>query len=482
MSDTTEFMYRLPLSYVRVVGSRRESHDTVADVREEQHEAVVTTEFGADLHTRCSLTLAVDEKATGTSTWKLTPDGRLTGADLETTVDRYARWAPFVKLGLAGATLAMPFLLPGAGGALAAAGLAVGAARTLALAKSIDGETLAEGHGHEPTPDVRRLQRYRQERSHDHQVLVGLRQALQEQESAFVEAASGGGGGGLAWRQRALVVVRTELDRAETRYAAWLDGYVERTTCPYDERVPIYRLPATTMLQQWAEGGDPSAQPETTDWELVEQMVAGVRTAVSVDVLDPHQRRAQVADAGEDFAPEASSGSVWWRRPRLAVVATWKVRQAEDGSASRWAIELVETQRMLVAYPGNEGKLFLRPTDEESSSVAAIFHESGALTELTSARTGSAVQRSADVSSLLAGAKEAVAAGAEARDALSPPSLKEQAEAAEAWAKLHPTAPDADVARMEKRIAEEERSARLRLAQQLGTASSPPVIVRVDQT
>lgn len=92
------FDYRLPLTYVRVIGARREVLDSAVATTSTSYDATVTTETGADLRTLQKVLITPEELAQQKSTWTLTSDGRLKGSDVSTTVEHGARWRPPFKL------------------------------------------------------------------------------------------------------------------------------------------------------------------------------------------------------------------------------------------------------------------------------------------------------------------------------------------------------------------------------------------------
>lgn len=464
-------MYRLPLTFVRVVGGRMTATDGITHETYVSHESVVTTEVGADLQTLLGIDLGTDATANRALTLNLHPDGRLKGAEDSVTLDRFAAWAPFVRLSALGLAAVLPWLVPGAAGAAAAAGaiIAGAASRRSAVPDGVDLEEVPSG----PTPDDQRLARYAEERKGAHDMLLALRAGLAQQETVLADAARSGAD--LDPVRRRLAALRSELSRAETAYKAFLHQHATIRTEAVDERLGVDDLPTEEELRTWVGGG---GQARYVDWTRLGRLAEMVRVAVSVDVLDEYQREAQVAERDQLYKPNGAGDRVGYRRPRLAAVRVWRVGPSGEGSTR--SLDLVEERQLLVSYPGNENFLPLGGESRTSAAVKLTFDEQGALTSIMAERTGSARQRAEGVSGIVTALTEGASAGKDLRETFALPSLEEQAKAAENLKKLQPAEPvDPDVERMLKQIEEEERKARLRLAIQLGTATSPPVVVTV---
>lgn len=464
-------VYRLPLTFVRVVGGRTEAVD---DITQETHvscESVVTTELAADLQTLLTVDLGTHASANRSLTLQLHADGRLKGAEDSVAVDRFAAWAPFVRLSALGLAVALPWVVPGAAGAAAAASaLVVGtASRRNAGPESAS----AEEASRDLTPDERRLARYEQERKGPHALLVALRAGLATQEEVLADAARSGAD--LDPVRRRSAALRSELNRAETAYQAFLHRHATVRIEAVDERMGVDDLPSEEELRDWLEVG---READSVDWPRLERLTDKLRVAVSVDVLDEYQRQAQVAERDQLYNPAGAGDRVGFRRPRLAAVRVWRVGALGQGSAR--SLELVEERQLLVSYPGNETFLPLGGHSRNSATIKLAFDEQGALASMTAEQTGSARQRAEGVNGVVTALTEGASAGRDLRDTFALPSLEEQVKAAENLRKLQPVEPvDPDVEEMLRQIEEEERKARLRLAMQLGTATSPPVVVTV---
>lgn len=468
MANDIELSYRLPITFVRVVGEKTVTTDSIVDppTQAVQSQAVVTTETGADLLSRIRAEIEIASREKQKSEWNLLPDGRLTGADVATTVDRYAEWAPYIKAGGFVLAAALPFLIPGPAGVIASVAPLSSTARGLAMLAGAD-EAVGDETDEELDP---RMAAYLADVAHQRDALTlqRYRAALRDAEDGALEAAEAGDVAALGNARIALEIIQARTDLAEERYVAWLDSKLVRSTTEFDERFRADELPSKVELREWA--GSPHGSGR---WV---RLAKELGTAVTIDLVDPWQLHSSVADRRSTFEPATSRGSIWWRRPRSAEVITWRVTAAGDD----YSLEQVEVQRLLIAYPGNETSIPLTSTDGTTRSVAATFDASGALTKLVTDLTGVAQQRSADVGSLLTGIKDATSAGQEVGKALTPPSLVDQAAAAEAAATLAPASEDPKVKAMKKRIAAAELRARLRIAQQLATAESSPVVVRFE--
>lgn len=467
----TRLIYRLPLTFVRVVGGRATATDGITGETHVSCESVVTTEVAADLQTLLEISLGTHATANRTLALHLCPDGRLKGAQDSVTVDRFAAWGPLVRLSALGLAAVLPWLVPGSAGAAAAAGavIAGAASRRAAVPDGIDLEELAPL----PTPDEQRLARYAEERKGAHHLLLALRSGLAQQETMLADAARSGAD--LDPVRKHLAFLRSELSRSETAYQAFLHQRATIRTDTLDERLRVDVLPTEAELRAWLGGGTPA---DAVDWNRVNRLAETVRVAVTVDLLDDYQRDSQIAERDEPYQPSGVSDRIGYRRPRLGAVRVWRVHS--EGQDAIRSLELVEERRLLVSYPGNEEFLALGDGEKTSAAVTMAFDELGAMTSIKVEATGSARQRAEGVSGIVTALTEGASAGKELRETFAMPSLEEQVKAAEDLKKLQPAEPvDPDVLKMLEQIQQEERKARLRLAMQLGTATSPPVVVTV---
>lgn len=130
-SEDPGFVYRLPVTFVRIVGERRLTTSQFQDENPvTTRESVVTTELGADPLTAIRVVVDAGALASQQATWTLRTDGRLAGSDVATTVEPLAGWKTAIQIGalVAGAGVALAGGPPGWAGALAIAALSVRAA------------------------------------------------------------------------------------------------------------------------------------------------------------------------------------------------------------------------------------------------------------------------------------------------------------------------------------------------------------------
>jgi hypothetical protein len=116
------------------------------------------------------------------------------------------------------------------------------------------------------------------------------------------------------------------------------------------------------------------------------------------------------------------------------------------------------------------------------SAVTVIFDESGALSTVTTQTTDPTLQRAKDVATLLPALPSALDAGSDLRKALTPPSLVDQAAEAKAAKELGLIKSPADPLQpLRDRLEEARLLAQLKLAEQLSSATSPPVMITVSE-
>ncbi|NEA30492.1 hypothetical protein [Streptomyces sp. SID13031] len=493
MREDVEFSYRLPLTYVRITGTRTDITDELVDgTVPAEYASVVTTEAGADPLTECRVSMSAEALTTQKSTWNLLTDGRLTGTDVTVTAEPLARWKTALEVGAAvvgaGALVATgPVgwgVLGGAGAAAIGAGIASSGSRN--LFKSLQDE--GRGTGAKPAPpgdadmddwDVPKL--YQKEEPEAAKTLANYRQALATGAAAHANAAR-------AWAmavdeqdyweyrvrslQRMLASATVGAEHAEAAYTKWKSARRTTMVTPFDERFRIDVLPDSQTLTSWAKA------PGEVDVNSWTRLAKDLCVAVSVDLEDT------VGDDGqnhqEPFEPRVSRGDVIHRRqPRPAVLTVWKLKLNEDQS---YEPEKVDVRRLLVAYPGNEKVLSIESEDDTSGAVAAVFDESGALTKVTTDLTDPALQRAKDISALIPAVGTAAQSGRDLMKAFSPPTLVERAAEAKAARELGltPSAPDPLETR-KKELAEQQLQAQLKIAQQINSSTSVPVMVTITQ-
>lgn len=462
-ANEAAFTYRLALTYVRVVGSRSTGKPTVGGPSVECS-AVVTTEVGADPLTAITTVLDPVKDGTAKATWTMLPDGRLAGTKVNTTVQRYAALGTALQVGTFVAAAALPFLVPGPAGVVASIGsLNLGRAASAAGSRAALSTTSAPQVFNPEGVAVA----YRTEHADEFELLTDYRRALRQAQKEHGEAALTGSVGTLRIAARKLRLIRAELGVAEASYAAWVASQV--TTEEYDERFRIDSLPTAAELDNWlgslARGDKP--------WMATAR---ALQTAVTIDLERAAKTAGRVADPPDFYQPAASHDEVCYRPPRMATLTVWTL-SPENLS---WTKKKAEVQRLLVAYPGNERWIPVEPRDKTSMLMGLGFDEKGALLKITNESVDADVQRSKDVGTLLESIGASGKAGLELREALLPPSLKEQADAADAAAKLAPPVPkDPEIQTLEKQLAREQLRAQLRIAQQLSDADSPPIVVQV---
>ncbi|WP_222193324.1 hypothetical protein [Modestobacter italicus] len=531
--------YRLPLTYIRVTGSRRTTADPLTGTSTAECSSTVTTEVGADLLTRCQVQLSPQRMATQKSTWRLLADGRLTGAEATTTVEPLAGWQAALQAGTAVLGAAGPALLPLgppgwaalaglAGVAAAGTGIAVGGGRNLFDDHQPTGDGVAPDlppmaepvawdvhprYVDEHPDDAARLATYRSA------MAAGARAHAQVSQAALLcwddEASSS------HWQQRLLVVQQVVLSAsigaraAEAAYAAWRSGQLQTTVVDVDERIRVDDLPDRREVEDWARGQDGGS----ADWTGLADTLRVVVSVTLEAIPGDSQRLRRV-----DYQPGQDDGLVRYRQPRPAVLEVWEVvpvqassddevevepgvavpaRPATDVSSSsvgtplvaepprratprgprRCHLRRVEVQRLLVAHPGNEAALPVESGGRSSSAVAVVFDELGALTSISAETTDSSLQRARAVSTLLPALTAAAEAGSGLRDAVSPMSLVDRAAEAAAARELGLVEAPADpLAPLRDQVAEARLRAQLKVAEQLAAASSPPVVLSVVET
>lgn len=497
MSDVS-FFYRLPVTYVRVTGTRSESSD-LDHARTTECKATVTTEVGADFRTRCPVILSAGSLATQKATWNLTSDGRLTGAEVTTTVEPMADWGAAIQGGATVAGIAGPALLAaGPLGWVALAG-AVGVA-ALGTGLLVDRVSLLADLRHEEgtvVPDLPDDASPATWGVHEGYVATheGDAKELANLRSCLAEAAHGHAGAVRAatmaeqpeeqrywanrveYLRRMLSSASVGAARAETTYAAWVVSQVEVSIENHDFRFPVDVLPSGPDLEAWVADAGQQTYP------IWAEMLSELRVAVSVDLEQIEGDNG--IERNLTFTPTTSSESVHYRSPRPAVVRVWDVTSETQGSHSnkRYSLRLRETQRIPIAYPGNETTITIETGHDSTNAVAVSFDESGAMTKVATEIKDPRLQRASDVSSLLTKVNDSVTAGKNLRDAMSPPSLVDRAAEAKAAAELGlvPAAED-PLKDLKAQLAEQQLRAQLKLAEQMQNATSIPVFVSVSSS
>jgi hypothetical protein len=471
------FGYHLPTTYVHVSGTVTTTRDAVGGGTVRTVQALATATVAADPLARLTARFGVDPHGTADHTWKLTPDGRVQSVATKETVARLGAWPAVARIGSFALAAALPLLTPGPAGLLASlAAVAAGAGkpdRTPPGAQPASREEPSGGSGDLPLDPA--LAAY-EKAGHDALLLVALRGAVSR--AAHAQAAALASDevtedelAALIRATRAVERLRPALERAEAEFRAWRAAATTTTVEEFDERFRIEDLPSAARLRAWASAG------ATDDGAAWARFAATWGVAVSVDLpdADARQPRPSVADPGETFEPASREGVVWWRPPRAVTLTAWRV----GGAPGVRTLTRLSTTHLDTPVPGNERELSLHALGN-TGSVALTFADNGALVEVGSVLTGSGRQVSGEVESVLTGLSDGSDAGAKVRDALALPTAEEQVKAKEALAKLAPAepkpqSPEAVAARKELEAAQQR--ARLRVAQQLAEATSPPQIV-----
>jgi len=485
MANDVEFAYRLPLTYVRVTGSCIKTTDELESEPKTGYKSVVTTETGADLLTSCHVRLSPASLASQKSTWNLTADGRLTGADVTTTVEPLAVWKTSLEAGAAVLAAGAPLAAAGPMGWVALAGAAGAAAigtGIVAQYNLIESIEPFEGH-REAAPEPAANENPRDWQVHaayiaDHpaaaQALANYRAALAKASAEHARAALGALSENSRtqyfWEervkslQRILASVSVGAGAAEAAYAQWRATKVTTEQTDFDVRLRIDDLPDGGTLTAWLERPTPTAE-----WH---HLANDLRVAVSVELDDiptDNERRQRI-----DFVPQSSDEIVHYRQPRSAVLTVWELTPAPGKSYTK---KQIDVRRIFVAYPGNEARISIASAQDTSNAVSVGFDESGALIKVTADLTDRTLQRAHDISALLPALSTAATAGTDLRKAFSPPSLVDRAAEAKAARELGLTPVEKNP--LEEELAEQQLRAQLKIAQQIASSTSLPVMVSV---
>lgn len=489
-----EFAYLLPLTYLRITGTQTRIDDELDGSATVEYHSVVTTEVGADPLTDCQVRMSAEALTTQKSTWNLLADGRLTGADMSTTAEPLAIWKTSLEAGAAvlGAVGA-PLLAAGppgwialggaAGAATIGAGLAARGRRL--LTGSVEVVVPATGDAPQSTDasmDTWKVHKdYQEEHRQAAQALANYRDALATGAAAHAKAAR-------AWAmaaddqtyweyqvrslQRMLAWASAGAEHAEAAYAKWMADKRQTVVTAFDERIRIDDLPDLQRLTNWA--ADPGSEAEQHWIRLAKEQCVAV--TVDLEELAGDERTHPL----QTYQPKVSDGGIIHRRqPRPAVLTTWKLKRKADGT---YQPEQVDIRRELVAYPGNEQAMSIEGEDRTSGAVAVVFDASGALTSVAATLTDPALQRAKDISALIPAVTAAAESGRNLVKAISPPSLVERAAEAKAAKELEqlgkaPEPPDP----RQKDLAEQQLLAQLKIAQQINSSTSVPVVVSITQ-
>jgi hypothetical protein len=499
VADDVSFTYRLPLTYVRITGTRTEVTNSLTDSTTVDRTSVITTETGADPHASHQVKISAQHLAAHKSTWNLLADGRLAGAESTTTVEPWALWKTAMSAGATVLGAVAPALVPlGVPGWMALAGLSGGAALgTYVLAEGVRPVVADEatgprsraetGHQQAPPEPVTETDpaqwnvhdKYVQEHQTAAVTLATYRAALSEATAAHATAVrlsfQAPEDEQYYWQhrvqtlERMLASITVGAAAPEAVYAQWCSEAITAVETVYDERIRIDDLPTPEVLREWAD-------TPSRSYPAWSELAKKLWVAVSVRL----EEAPNGASASEEDLRESNAVTVHYRPPRPAVIEVWELDGHERFS---YGLKRVDVRRISVACPGNEAVLDLAPGADVDSAVSAVFDESGALTKITASVEDDTLQRAQNLQGLLAAATAGVEAGSGLRKALSPPSLVERAAEAEAAQKLGLTsAPPDPLAQLKRQVSEQELRARLRIAEQIASSTSPPVTVTLNGT
>ena len=463
------FTYRLPVTMIRVAGTRTTTTDSLTKAAVVEVKALATTEIAADWRTRIRVRPTLDPDSQAEISWKLTPDGRLVEAMKNTSVSRLAPWAPALRVGAFALAAVLPALIPGPAGLLASAGALAGAAE---VEKKVRRRGVAESDADVVTEDPV-LTAYVKAAEHDAKVLLGLRRsmarALEAQATVLDDAdpSSAVALGSLRNASRVVDLLRPSLERAEAAFRAWRARQLTTSVEDFDRSFPIDALPSRASLTDWCQQGAGDA-----DWMSFARQWG---VAVSID-LESHDEQAAptVAEPPALYDPGTVRDEVVWRPPRRVVKRVWRLDQNDKGVRS---LTKLSEQPVDAAVPGNEQILPLG-SRRASRQVKAAFSETGALTEIGATLTGERRQSATEWTGLTSDVAAAAESGTKLRDALALPTLAEQVAARENLAKLAPPPPeDPQKATERKALEAAQQKAQLRIAEQLALATSPPQVI-----
>lgn len=491
MANQVSFIYRLPITYVRVTGTRTQVVDALEAKNSVTCKSVVTTETAADLLTSCEVTLNADALSTQQTTWNLTGDGRLLGADVATTAEPLAAWTASLSAASAVLAAGSPLLAAGPPG-WAALGMAAGIVGVATHLKvrgldAPDDPHPFEGSPALPAPPDNALpsdwgihSQYASEHASEAIALANYRAALAEAAVKHAQAARASvlapvpeeqeyWLGQVGYFKRALMMTSIGSAVAEAAYETWKSGKLTTTSLDIDQWLRIDELPTPEELTEWAQ--DPS--PAGSSWHEVANRL-GIAISVTLEEILGDNQKLRL----QKFEPLASDEKLRHRPPRAATLEVWKLSKQSSGRG--FELQRSEVRRMSVAYPGNETVLSIAGERGTKSAVAATFDESGALTKVTTESKDSALQRAHDVGGLQSALSAAAETGNDLRKAFSPPSLVERAAEAKAAQELGlTTSPPDPHKELKNQLAEQQLRAQLNIAQQIASSSSLPVFVTV---
>lgn len=452
--DVVQLDYRLPVTVVQVCGTVTTTKDELAPPASQkttERMGTATLEVRADHRTDCRLRLPArwfGEHAVGLN---LTVDGRLTSAENKIDVDDSAGWRAALGTGVGLTASVLPLLAAAGPAGIAAAvglgvagGVATGAfvnqGDTRSLVKVpvgaklnlldwpglqfVDGEESAGEPVDVPLPSLDELdikEAYASARPRDCALLMLYRTAEREAVMAHAYAAlqaarspSGWATDSLAAQERALTSARRVSAPVEAAYAGWLAGHVKVTKELVDEEFFIDELPTEAQLREAMreEASGSFGGPQRGRWE---QVAKRLRFAVTVD------RHGDAGSAEE--VSEDEKEVLYHRRPQLATVRCWRVLRPAQDDGDDFTVELIETQRVLVAHPDGTRSVGVQHNGKAEASWT--FDDGGALVALSTSRSGAGVARASAAASLFETARDAAKAGKELGSHVTPAARAE---------------------------------------------------------
>lgn len=492
MANEASFIYKLPLTYVRVTGTRSEVFDALTDNTSISCKSVVTTETAADPFTECRITLTPDALATRKTSWNLTSDGRLLGGDVATTAEPMAAWTASLSAAAAVVGAGAPLLAAGPPG-WAALGIAAGVAGAathlkvrgvLALKNDDDFSYVESSAPPAPPHDASPLElgihpQYVSEHRVEAIALANYRATLSAatEKHALATRASvlanvpeeqqfwlGQGG----YFQQVLMMTSVAAALAEEDYEKWKQSKLKISTVDLNYWLRIDDLPSRQELEEWAKS---TSLSESSWTDLADRLRIAVSVSLDKSIGDNQKERRKV------FKPLATDEELQYRPPRVARLDVWKLIPKSNGG---YTLQHSEVRRISVAFPGNETVLSIAGDRETTNSLAATFDESGAMTKLTTENMDPVLQRAHDAAALIPALSAAAEAGNSIRKAFSPPSMVDRAAEAKAAQELGLTASPLDPQKeLKTQLAEQQLRAQLNVAQQIASSSSFPVFVTV---
>jgi hypothetical protein len=403
--STVSVQYRLPVTMVTISGRRTYTkNEIVAPNETVLRESAVAIEIVADPSSERTLTVPAPTRGQVSTKVSVAADGRLTGVKATSKDQSSEQLKAALQVGFGAAGALAPFVAPLG---LVGAGIAVtvGTAAAALAASSGSGvwklyreATDESDDAPEIVPNAEDLGIHRiyvQEHPSEAEALRGLlwSQLLLQRQLAW--SAPDRDARAIRDLSRSLATVRAELARAQSHYSSWVESktrVIRRDS--FRKLFTMDQLPNTDALRQSAAQG---LNGRDGSWAA---LFEDLRIAVSCD-LDASQ-----GSPGTDATTDQSS-TVWYRRPQLATITTWRVEKDEPGKYSlipekveRKVVVLRNTERVVALHHGRD-----------DATVGLEFDGDGLLNSIEVDRADSSVKRSEALGSLPSLAKDAFEAG-----------------------------------------------------------------------